>query len=232
MKSQHASEAALVWNDPDCVHRGWLVIEILLIAALIIVFNFFTERIAISLPTKDARISVPLLAADFQLYLPLLNLWWGLAVILKVVQFAYNRWLIATRWADIALSLLTLVILSWLVFNGRIIGIEAQVANQPALKSLTPYGQRLVAIVTILIKLLLAGGLAGTLIGLGRKLHGMFNIQSWKGILLAVGIVALFYASFVSWLQLIVLGMAFGVLIGIALRDAIEQRNEDGNACP
>lgn len=63
------------------------------------------DRIRFTKTITDPSTFVPLLASEFKNHLPWLNLWWGLTLVLSLVNLYYRRWQPATRWADFAPSI-------------------------------------------------------------------------------------------------------------------------------
>lgn len=105
--------------DPDRVYVVGTIIEVGLVTAAAMVFNFFPEKIGIIKSFTDSSFT-PLLAPEFQVHLPRLNLYWGLVVSLCLVNLALRRWNIVTRGAELGLNVLVLFILVQMVLGGPI----------------------------------------------------------------------------------------------------------------
>ena len=108
-------------SSPDRIHRAWLIVEMGCLIALIVLFNAYPNRIGIIVSATDPHSFYPLLAPGFQAHVPWLTLWWGLALCLAVAKFAYNRWTVALRWANLGLNVLGMVVLGRLLLGGPIL---------------------------------------------------------------------------------------------------------------
>lgn len=157
------------YDDPDRIHVGWTIVNICVLSALIILFNVFPDRIGVILSIDDPSSFVPLLAPDFfKDELPRLNLWWGLALALNVVNLYYGRWHRGTRLAAYALTVFAMLILVRLI--GRpVVGpdLERVVLSQP----LVQVEQNLVPFLPVLVKVVLVVALIATIVALGKKLN-------------------------------------------------------------
>jgi hypothetical protein len=107
-------------TDLDHVHLVGTIIEIGLIAVIAIVLNFFPEKVGIFKSLTDPASFTPLLAPEFQVHMPMLNLYWGFALSLCIANLALRRWNIITRGAELGLNLLALAILVQMVLGGPI----------------------------------------------------------------------------------------------------------------
>jgi hypothetical protein len=107
-------------TELDHVHLVGTVIEVGLIAAIAIVFNFFPEKVGIFKSLTDPASFTPLLAPEFQVHMPMLNLYWGFAFSLCIANLALRRWNIITRGAELGLNLLALAVLVQMVLGGPI----------------------------------------------------------------------------------------------------------------
>ncbi len=105
-------------NNPDRVHIVGTVIEMALILAIMLLFNFFPDRIGMVRSLADPSSFRPLLAPEFQAHMPWLNLYWGLALSLCAINLAFGRWNIYSRLAEIGLSVLAAYILLRMVTGG------------------------------------------------------------------------------------------------------------------
>lgn len=107
-------------DDSDRVHVVGTLVEICLITAVAIVLNFFPEKVGIIRSLTDPASFTPLLAPEFQVHLPMLNLYWGLATSLCIVNLTLRRWNIVTRCAELGLNFLALAILAQMVLGGPV----------------------------------------------------------------------------------------------------------------
>ena len=107
-------------DDSDRVHVVGTLVEICLITAVAIVLNFFPEKVGIIRSLTDPSSFTPLLAPEFQVHMPMLNLFWGLASSLCIANLTLGRWNIVTRCAELGLNLIALSILAQMVLGGPI----------------------------------------------------------------------------------------------------------------
>jgi hypothetical protein len=108
-------------NSLGRIRRGWLIVEMGCLIALIVLFNGFPDKIGILISATDPHSFYPLLAPGFQVHVPWLTLWWGLALCLAVIKFVYGRWTTALRWASLGLNILGMVVLGRLLLGGPIL---------------------------------------------------------------------------------------------------------------
>jgi hypothetical protein len=107
-------------TDSGRVHPVGTIIEVGLIAAIAIVLNFFPGKVGIFKSLTDPASFTPLLAPEFQVHMPMLNLYWGFAFSLCIANLALRRWNIITRGAELGLNFLALAILVQMVLGGPI----------------------------------------------------------------------------------------------------------------
>lgn len=93
------------------------VLSMLLIAAVIFVFNFLPEKVGFYKSAADLDSFTPLLAPAFVYYLPGLNLWCGLACAYHIALLSTRRWTPALRWAQVALGFIGVFVLARIVFD-------------------------------------------------------------------------------------------------------------------
>jgi hypothetical protein len=105
----------------DRIHVGWVVVEICFLIAVLVVFNAFPEWIGVYGSAVEPDTFVPLLAPEFQMHLPWLNIWWGSSLLLAVGKLTNRRWTVALRWADALVHLFGLYVLLRLVRGGPIL---------------------------------------------------------------------------------------------------------------
>jgi hypothetical protein len=108
-------------DDHNCISVGSAVGHILFLVAVLVVINIPTEGLGLSLTRTETGVWIarPLLQASPSG----LNLWLTLCLALWVVNLHYGRWQRATRWADIGLSVLGVLVLGEL-FQGVLSGLS------------------------------------------------------------------------------------------------------------
>lgn len=102
----------------DRIHPWGTLLELCLIAAALVLFNAFPEKIGFVRSLTEPASFTPLLAPEFQTHMRLLNLYWGLAFSLGVINLITLRWTIITRGIDAALNVLGVYILIALILGG------------------------------------------------------------------------------------------------------------------
>jgi hypothetical protein len=130
-----------VEEDSDRVHRVGTIVDIVLISVAAIVLNLFPEQVGILRSLADPSSFTPLLAPEFQIHMPILNLYLGLAASLCIANLILRHWNIFTRWAELGLNFLALSILVQMVLGGPI-------AVSPGITLVIKFGLAIAAIPT------------------------------------------------------------------------------------
>jgi hypothetical protein len=112
------------------ISRVWVVVEICILLGVLVLFNAFPERVGTYSSAVEPYVFVPLLTPEWLAYIPLLNIWWGLALALALVKLAYGRWTQALRWADLGVHLLSIAILAGVILGYAPGGFDPTGANQ------------------------------------------------------------------------------------------------------
>ncbi|MFL7794965.1 MAG: hypothetical protein AB8I69_22685 [Anaerolineae bacterium] len=118
-------------TDRTRVQIGGLIVETVLTAIVLIVFNFFPQWIGISFVTSldDAQTrwyAIPLLApVFFTTYLPLMNALWILQIALNIVLLRQGRWQLVTRLIDVVLTAFGAYILYRMITGPAFLTLEA-----------------------------------------------------------------------------------------------------------
>jgi hypothetical protein len=118
-------------TDQTRVQIGGLIIETVLTAIALIVFNLFPQWIGIgfvaSLDDAPARwYAIPLLApVFFTIYLPLINVSWILQIVLNIVLLRQGRWQLVTRLIDVVLTAFSAFILYRMITGPAFLTFEA-----------------------------------------------------------------------------------------------------------
>jgi len=81
-----------------------MALYILAVLAVALLFNVWPEKIAWATRVQGVWTWTPLLSPTFGNFLPVLNLWWGLTILVLVVQLAYGRDTALMRWALLLLQ--------------------------------------------------------------------------------------------------------------------------------
>ena len=104
------------------INRLFTLVEISILIGVIVLFNAFPEKVGIYSSAVEPYVFVPLLTPDWLPYIPWLNLWWGLALILALVKLVYGRWTEALRWADLGMHLLSICVLASVILGYTLAG--------------------------------------------------------------------------------------------------------------
>ena len=84
-------------RDPDRINIAGTIVEMAIIGAAAIVFNFYPEHIGFWQSADDPTSFTPLLGPGFDAFLPWLNTYWLWAFWLCVANLALQRWTLVTR---------------------------------------------------------------------------------------------------------------------------------------
>lgn len=110
--------------------RGQAVFGICALVILLLLFNFYPQRIGVWVSATDELSFLPILSpAFFDQYLPWINLCWMLALGLNVAHLSLGRWTLATRLLDLGLAFLALNVVVSMIFGPAIFAIDAQAAS-------------------------------------------------------------------------------------------------------
>jgi hypothetical protein len=94
------------------INRALIVVEICILLGILVLFNAFPEKVGIYSSAVEPYLFVPLLTPEWLSYVPWLNVWWGLALMLAAIKLVYGRWTRALRWADLGVNLLGICIVA------------------------------------------------------------------------------------------------------------------------
>ncbi|MGH9649954.1 MAG: HAAS signaling domain-containing protein [Terriglobales bacterium] len=94
-------------DDPDRISPVGHVFSLYGILVLAALFNFVPGWVGIYWPGGGSWRVTPLLLPEFAFYMPMLNVWWGLAFAFNLLVLRQGRWTRQTRWAEFALGLLS-----------------------------------------------------------------------------------------------------------------------------
>jgi hypothetical protein len=90
------------------------------IVALVVLFNFFPQWVGFWALSGGRWSGLPLLLPSFSMHLPLLNLWWAAAFVLDLVVLREGRWQRSTRWAELAVGVLGIVVLLVIILGPQV----------------------------------------------------------------------------------------------------------------
>jgi hypothetical protein len=136
-----------------------LIVQIGLLALLLIAFIAFPDRIGTGVYYDDGwQIAPSILSPSFfSLYLPLIEIRWGLTIILNLILLRQGRWQLGTRIADLLLHGFDVFILVRLLLGPSILSTKALTAMLPVGAPIPPVASALnlaflVAVIVIVIE--------------------------------------------------------------------------------
>jgi hypothetical protein len=103
-------------KDPNRISQAGMVIQMYLILAFAVLFNFYPEWVGMVVVNGRVHLTGFLLPA-FAAYMPLVNVFWALDFALHLTVLSQGRWRRETRGAELALGLYNAVIL-YLIIAG------------------------------------------------------------------------------------------------------------------
>ncbi len=112
-------------NDPDRISVVNKIFSTYAIVLLVILFNFFPQWVGFWAWSDGRWSGLPVLLPSFSRHLPLLNLWWAAAFALDLGVLLQGRWRTATRWAELAVGALGVVVLLEIVLGPPVFLFDA-----------------------------------------------------------------------------------------------------------
>lgn len=116
------------------------VAEIVVIVVAFVLFNAFLDRIGFITSFDRPLRFVPVLAAEFQVQLPLLNLFWAFTLALSFYKLQVLRWSPSMRLADLALTVMGIYVLYRLLVGGPILDLRPAIDALPGLSTIHVMG--------------------------------------------------------------------------------------------
>lgn len=111
-----------------------LAVEIVLTAAVLLLFNFYPQLIGIGFMSDDGWAFLPFLTETFFSYLPWFNLIWLGTLLLDVILIRAGTWQTLTRWFKVGLSLVTMAMLFIMITGAPLINLSAEAITRMNLK--------------------------------------------------------------------------------------------------
>ena len=109
----------------DQVRPAEQIAQIVLTSIVLLLFNFYPDAIGFYSMVDGQWVHVPILSQEFFRYLPWLNVVWGLSILLNLLLLNRGSWTTATRWLSVGISILTIVILTAMVFGPELLVIDS-----------------------------------------------------------------------------------------------------------
>jgi hypothetical protein len=97
-------------RQPDKIKRGELITEIAFSLVGLIIFNFYLDRVGIYNNLNELWSFTPILTTAFNAYIPWLDLFWGLTILLNTLVLRRGSWEMGTRLFSILMSAFSIAI--------------------------------------------------------------------------------------------------------------------------
>lgn len=114
-------------------NMSWLIVETVILAFVIVLFNILAFDIGLFgfvSSAADPESFLPLRAPTYNEILPWLNLWWGLALLLNLLNIRLARWYPLSRLADVGLGLMGIGVLITILMAGPLFIMDPEWAIQ------------------------------------------------------------------------------------------------------
>lgn len=90
---------------PTPLHIIWIVVQMAIIAAIAILFNFFPQYVGYVRSAAEWRTPTPVLTDGIDQHMPWLNLWWGVTFTLLVAELFSPRDAANMLWSRLIVTL-------------------------------------------------------------------------------------------------------------------------------
>ena len=119
-------------NEIDRINRAGVTLKIVLLSALLILFNFVPEYFGILVSAGEEVVILTPAYLGLRLPASLLNLWWMLSLVQHIFLLRNGRWTRETRWMEFGLGLYGAWILWWILReNGDFFRRGIQISGMP-----------------------------------------------------------------------------------------------------
>jgi len=112
-------------RDPDRVNPVELTFESVFTIAALIIFNFYPQWVGFYWLQDGHWQSVTMLAPAFFQYLPWLNVWWGLQIVLDLIVLAQRRRQPLTYWLEVGLDVVRVLIFFQMLLGPAVVQLDA-----------------------------------------------------------------------------------------------------------
>jgi hypothetical protein len=109
----------------DLVRPAEQIVQIVLTSIVLLLFNFYPDAIGFYSMVDGQWVHVPILSQEFFRYLPWLNAVWGLSILLNLLLLNRGSWTTGTRWLSVGISVLTIVIMTTMIFGPDLLVIDS-----------------------------------------------------------------------------------------------------------
>ena len=140
-------------RQPDKIKRGELITEIFFSLVGLIIFTFYLDRVGIYNNMNGQWTFMPILTSAFNVYIPWLDLFWGLTILLNAILLRKGSWDIGTRLFSILMNAFSIAIaasfMTHIQYLYTIQGALGQLGGEGILQSLL--NQILIVVFVIVI---------------------------------------------------------------------------------
>lgn len=127
LKTAPASSAA----PAERFKPAGLVVEIILTAFALLIFNFYPQAIGIYAFDGSSWKVIPFLTPAFFTYVPFLSILWALELVLKSSVLGMGGWTLLTKWLRIGLEVLKIGMLYTLLTGPAIVAVPLEAIINP-----------------------------------------------------------------------------------------------------
>ncbi|HEY3312721.1 MAG TPA: hypothetical protein VGK00_13855 [Anaerolineales bacterium] len=116
--------------EPDEVSIWTPIWSIVVTIAALLVFNLYPQMIGIGFLDGGKWTFVPALSNAFFRYLPLIDVLWVLQIGLNIILLRQAAWTTLTRWFEVALTIMSIVITYLLLKGPSLMSLSAEALNR------------------------------------------------------------------------------------------------------
>ncbi|MBX2999160.1 MAG: hypothetical protein KF893_11670 [Caldilineaceae bacterium] len=146
------------------------VMEIIGLSITIGIFNAPSTWIKLIHDIAGPTVFVPIFSAELQSHLPMLNLFWGLALTLAFVRLYYQRRAPGILIAEILMILFGMQIAFSLLMSGPLLALDHEwITAQEISSLLVSTWSSLLDVINLVVKLAIGLGIFGSLVSLVQK---------------------------------------------------------------
>ena len=110
----------------DKVYPWERIFEIVVLIALLVLFNFFPQWVGGANNINGNWSFVPVLASTFNHYLWMLDLYWVLSLGMSFYLLGQGRWSVRSRWMNLAIRIFGLVIVVLMLVGPPVLGLNPE----------------------------------------------------------------------------------------------------------
>lgn len=155
-----------------------IVLEMGLLLCVLVLFNAAPEYVGVVTLDEAPRRFVPLLAPAFFVYLPLLNIYWGLRLGLLGYRLAADHAPHWFGWAELALIVFNISILARMAAGPPILGVNPALVPPELLGDIASIPDPVHGSLALVARVIVIGALIGTAVDGLRKLVQLVTVSA------------------------------------------------------